>query len=103
MLTYHVTATAVQRCGYSSLGSYVAPAARLLRIPVLGALEAVEYGTQGRIAGGFVLLYAAGLAGEFGHSGGEPGAGPYGQNPPAKDAVGSFEGGILAPVLEQVF
>ena len=98
--TYHVAATAVQRCGYGSWGTYVAPAARLLRIPVLGALEAVEYGTQGRIAGGFVLFYAAGLAGKFGHPGGEPGAAPYGQNTPAEDAVGPFEGGVFAPVLE---
>ena len=77
--------------------------ARLLRIPVLGSLEAVEYGSQGPVAGGFVLLHAAGLAGEFGHPGGEPGATPGGQDAPGEDAVCPFEGGVLASFLKQVF
>ena len=76
---------------------------RLLRVPVLGALEAVEYGAQCPVAGGFVLLYAAGLAGKLGHTGGESGAAPGGQYAPSEDAVGSFEDGVLAPALEQVF
>ncbi len=41
----------------------LAQVARRLRIPVLGAFEAVEYGAQGSITGGFIFLYAAGLAG----------------------------------------
>jgi hypothetical protein len=81
----------------------VVPTARLLRVPVLGTLEAVEYGSQGPIAGGFVLLYVTGLAGELGHPGGEPRAASGGQYAPGEDAVGPFEGGILAPALEQIF
>jgi primosomal protein N' len=37
-------------------GPGAAQTARRLRIPVLSTLEAVEYGSQDPIAGGFVLL-----------------------------------------------
>ena len=89
--------------GNGLLGSDVSPTARLLRIPVLGTLEAVEYRSQCPVAGGFVLFYTADLAGELGHASGEPGPAPGGQYAPGEDAVNPFEVGVLAPTLEQVF
>jgi hypothetical protein len=84
-------------------GPDVVPTVRLLRVPVLGAFEALEYGSQGYVSGGFVLLYATSLAGEFSHAGGEPRATPCGQYAPGEDAVGQFEGDVLATALEQIF
>ena len=75
----------------------------VLRVAVLGALEAVEYGPQSLVAGRFVLLYASGLVGELGHPGGKAGTSPDGEDAPGEDAVGPFEGRVLAPVFEQVF
>lgn len=85
------------------LRAAVTLSARLLRVAVPGALETVEYGAQGFIASGFVLLYAFGLTGELGHPGGEPCAAPDGQDAPREDAVGAFEGRVFAATLEQVF
>lgn len=76
---------------------------RLLRVAVLGALQSIEYGAQSLVAGGFVLLHASGLAGELGHPGGKAGAALDGQDAPGQDAVGPFEGGVLATVFEQLF
>lgn len=48
--------------------------AACLRVAVLSALQAVEYGTQSAIAGGLVLFHGTGFAGEFCYPAGKAGA-----------------------------
>src|ERR687886_589540 len=65
--------------------------------------QAVEYGAQGPIASGLVLLDALGLAGELGHPACKAGATFDGQDAPGEDAVDLFQGCFFAVAFEQAF
>jgi hypothetical protein len=64
---------------------------RTLRIPVLGALQAVEYGTERLIPRGLVLLEGRRLAGKGSEASRKPRAAPSGEYAPAEEAVGALE------------
>jgi hypothetical protein len=66
------------------------PADKLLRIPVLAALQAVEYGAQHLVSRGLVLFKGLCFAGESGDAPGEPRATLRGEYAPAQEAVRAF-------------
>src|SRR3712207_1100944 len=72
-------------------------------VPVLGALETVQYGAELFVAGGLEILQGLGLAGDGGEARGQARAFPGGEGAPGEEAVGTLKDRGREAPLEQVF
>src|SRR3712207_464707 len=75
---------------------------RFLWIPVLGTLQAVEYGAERPVPSSLVLLEGLRLAGQLGEVSCKPRAAPRSEYAPAQEAVGAPQAQTFPASLQQL-